>query len=132
RQRRHEGDRRGPRRRARGPLAPGDPRPLRAGGGGVTQAPFGRRLAEVLAAESVGSYRLLRCTDPGGPAPEAGQFYMLAAAERGGGGEDERPYLPRAFSYLRHRDGQLEFLLDDVGPGTRRLRELREGDGLWL
>ena len=98
----------------------------------MTQAPFGRRLAEVLAAESVGPYRLLRCTDPGGPAPGAGQFYMLAAAERWGGGADERPYLPRAFSYLRHRDGQLEFLLDDVGPGTRRLRELGEGDGLWL
>ncbi len=31
----------------------------------------------------------------------AGQFAMLAAAERWGGGEDERPYLPRAFSIAR-------------------------------
>ena len=70
---------------------------------------------------------------PEGPAPDPGQFYMLAASERWGGGADERPFLPRAFSVLRrHEDGTLEFLLEDVGPGTRRLCELRAGDGLWL
>ena len=43
---------------------------------------------------------------------------MLAAAERWGGGEDERPFLPRAFSVARVADdGQLEFMLEDVGPG---------------
>ena len=57
---------------------------------------------------------------------------MLAAAERWGGGGDERPFLPRAFSVLRARDGRLEFLLEDVGPGTERLGELEPGDGLWL
>jgi NAD(P)H-flavin reductase len=58
---------------------------------------------------------------------------MLAAAERWGGGDDERPFLPRAFSVLRrHADGTLDFMLEDVGPGTRRLTELRPGDGLWL
>src|SRR4051812_45816522 len=58
---------------------------------------------------------------------------MLAASERWGGGADERPFLPRAFSVLRrHEDGRLDFLLEDVGPGTRRLCELRAGDGLWL
>jgi NAD(P)H-flavin reductase len=58
---------------------------------------------------------------------------MLAAAERWGGGEDERPFLPRAFSVLRrHEDGRLDFLFEDVGPGTRRLCELRAGDGVWL
>ena len=31
---------------------------------------------------------------------------MLAAAERWGGGADERPYLPRAFSYARARRGR--------------------------
>ena len=56
---------------------------------------------------------------------------MIAAAERWGGGEDERPYLPRAFSIARRRVGESHFLLEDVGPGTRRLCELREGDGLW-
>jgi NAD(P)H-flavin reductase len=58
---------------------------------------------------------------------------MLAAAECWGGGEDERPFLPRAFSVLRrHEDGTLDFLLEDVGPGTERLSALRSGDGLWL
>jgi NAD(P)H-flavin reductase len=62
---------------------------------------------------------------------------MLAAAERWGGGAAERPYLPRAFSYARARrltggGAELEFLLEDVGPGTRRLSELRPGDDLHL
>lgn len=57
---------------------------------------------------------------------------MLAAAERWGAGEDERPYLPRAFSYARFDQAEAHFLLEDVGPGTRRLCELQEGDGPWL
>jgi NAD(P)H-flavin reductase len=56
---------------------------------------------------------------------------MLATVERWGAGEDERPYVPRAFSVARHRDGESHFLLEDVGPGTRRLCELRRGDRLW-
>ncbi len=56
---------------------------------------------------------------------------MLAAVERWGAGEDERPYVPRAFSVARRRDGESHFLLEDVGPGTRRLCELRAGDRLW-
>ena len=65
---------------------------------------------------------------PTGPAPDPGQFYMLTAAERWGGGEDERPFLPRAFSVMRAREGELDFLLEDVGPGTNRLCELGRGD----
>jgi NAD(P)H-flavin reductase len=80
----------------------------------------------------VGAYRLFACADPGGPAARPGQFYMLAAAERWGGGEGERPFLPRAFSYLRRRDDELQFLLEDVGPGTRRLAELEIGEDLWI
>jgi NAD(P)H-flavin reductase len=114
-------------------------------------APLGRRLAEVTDYRRVGAYDILVCDDPDGPAPDPGQFYMLAAAERWGGGEDERPFLPRAFSVMRHRHphgpasphaaagggeaapgGRLEFMLEDVGPGTHRLGELRPGDGLWL
>ena len=58
---------------------------------------------------------------------------MLASAERWGAGRSERPFLPRAFSFLRARDGELlEFLLEDVGPGTHRLRELGAGEDLWL
>jgi dihydroorotate dehydrogenase electron transfer subunit len=128
-------------------------------------APFGRRAAAVTAREQHGSYTVLRCADPGGPPPQAGQFYMLAAEERWGGGDGERPFLPRAFSVLRarthpapgrrdrssssdsgtgpiataastgqHPAGHLElhFMVEDVGPGTNRLCELRPGDGLLL
>jgi len=95
-------------------------------------APFGRRLLTVTANDPLGSYRVLRAADPDGPQPAAGQFAMLAAAERWGAGEDERPYLPRAFSYARFERGEAHFLLEDVGPGTRRLCELHEGEQLWL
>ena len=91
-----------------------------------------RRLAEVTANERLGAYVLLSARDEQRN-PEPGQFYMLAAAERWGGGAGERPYLPRAFSYASVRDdGTLDFLLEAVGPGTQRLGELQAGDGLWL
>ncbi len=98
------------------------------------QAPFGRRSAPITARERWGDYVVLRCTDPDGPRPDAGQFYMLAAATRWGGGEGGRPFLPRAFSVLRApADGdELWFLIEDVGPGTNRLCELDAGDGLLL
>jgi dihydroorotate dehydrogenase electron transfer subunit len=94
-------------------------------------APFARRLLTVLGSDELGAYRVLRVADVETPEPRPGQFAMIAAAERWGGGEDERPYLPRAFSIARRRIGESHFLLEDVGPGTRRLCELREGDGLW-
>jgi dihydroorotate dehydrogenase electron transfer subunit len=86
----------------------------------------------VSANEPLGAYRVLRVSDPDGPMPNPGQFAMLAAVERWGGGEDERPYLPRAFSLARVSDGEVHYLLEDVGPGTRRLCELQAGDGLWV
>jgi dihydroorotate dehydrogenase electron transfer subunit len=97
----------------------------------VSGAPFARRLLEVTGVQELGAYQLLRVADPGGPEPEPGQFAMLAAAERWGGGEDERPYLPRAFSIARRAAGECHFLLEDVGPGSRRLCELRAGEKLW-
>jgi dihydroorotate dehydrogenase electron transfer subunit len=100
--------------------------------GDRTLAPLGRRLTSVVERRVYGAYVVLTTADPDGPAPDPGQFYMLAAAERWGGGEDERPFLPRAFSVLRARPGELEFMLEDVGPGTERLCELGPGDGLWL
>jgi dihydroorotate dehydrogenase electron transfer subunit len=57
---------------------------------------------------------------------------MLAAEERWGGGDDERPWLPRAFSFCRAEEGRISFVLEDIGPGTNRLAALGEGDGLWL
>ena len=96
-------------------------------------APVGRRLLDVTGRRALGAYFVVSCLDEDGPRPRAGQFYMLAAAERWGGGDDERPFLPRAFSVARaHEDGTLDFMLEDVGPGTRRLAELRAGDGLWV
>jgi dihydroorotate dehydrogenase electron transfer subunit len=97
-----------------------------------TVAPLGRRHVEVAARRDVGAYVVLTAADPAGPAPRPGQFYMLASAERWGGGTDERPFLPRAFSVLRAGSAGLEFMLEAVGPGTARLCELEPGDGLWI
>lgn len=102
-----------------------------------TLAPFGRRSARVTANEAIGAYRLISALDVDGPAdPRPGQFYMLSTDARWGGGSDERPYLPRAFSFARARpaDGgtTLQFLLEAIGPGTARLAELGEGEGLGL
>jgi NAD(P)H-flavin reductase len=55
---------------------------------------------------------------------------MLATSARWGGGEDERPYLARAFSVARVRDDEAHYLLEDVGPGTRRLCELAPGEAV--
>jgi dihydroorotate dehydrogenase electron transfer subunit len=102
-----------------------------------TLAPPERRMATVSGIERLGAYDLITALDRWGPRdPRPGQFYMLAAAERWGGGGDERPYLPRAFSYARacvEDDGvALDFLLEAVGPGTQRLSELGPDDGLAL
>ena len=94
-------------------------------------APFARRLLRVTGVDPLGAYQLLQAADEEGPEPAPGQFLMLAAAERWGGGADGRPYLPRAFSIARRRAGESQFLLEDVGPGTHRLAELRAGDALW-
>jgi dihydroorotate dehydrogenase electron transfer subunit len=96
----------------------------------VSLAPFARRLLTVTGIEELGAYRVLRAADEG-PEPEPGQFAMLSAAADWGGGEQQRPYLARAFSIARRLDGESHFLLEDVGPGTRRLCQLRAGDGLW-
>jgi ferredoxin-NADP reductase len=102
--------------------------------GGRVHAPFGRRAVEVIASRREGAYVVLQCSDPEGPRPAAGQFYMLSAADRWGGGAHERPFLPRAFSVLRAPpDGtRLDFMLEDVGPGTGRLCELGPGDRLLI
>ena len=98
-----------------------------------TLAPPARRTAHVTSVEQLGAYHLVRALDSGGPAdPQPGQFYMLSSADGWGGGADERPYLPRAFSYARVHEGELSFLLEVVGPGTARLASLRPGDGLGL
>ncbi|MHB8658820.1 MAG: iron-sulfur cluster-binding protein [Solirubrobacteraceae bacterium] len=87
--------------------------------------------------EQHGAYVVLRCVDEHGPLPRAGQFYMLMAGAGWGGGEAERPFLPRAFSVLRARPGragafELQFLIEAVGPGTKRLCELAAEEVLEL
>jgi NAD(P)H-flavin reductase len=95
-------------------------------------APFGRRRVVVTGSEDVGAYRIVHAADPDGPLPAAGQFYMLAAAHCWGAAENERPFLPRAFSFLRAGAAALSFMFEDVGPGTSRLAELVAGDELWI
>jgi NAD(P)H-flavin reductase len=101
----------------------------------MATAPFGRRLCEVAENRASGGYRVFSLLDREGPAPAAGQFYMLAAAsrweERGG-----RPYLPRAISVAETAPAasgvRLDFLVEGVGPGTDRLCGLEPGEEVWV
>jgi NAD(P)H-flavin reductase len=97
-------------------------------------APFGAREVQVSERPAHGVYVVLCCEDPAGPRPAPGQFYMLSAARYWGGGAGERPFLPRALSVMRApaETVELQFLLEDVGPGTERLCQLVKGDGLRL
>src|SRR6185295_15857462 len=74
-----------------------------------------------VAVDWVGPYALLRVKrgslDPGIP----GQFFMLEAPGR---------VLPRAFSLCLAPRGELAFLIDPVGPGTRSLAALEPGDAI--
>jgi dihydroorotate dehydrogenase electron transfer subunit len=94
-------------------------------------APLGRRLCEVTENRASGGYRVFSLRDEEGPAPEAGQFYMLAAErhwqERGG-----RPFLPRALSVADAVPSRLDFLIEGIGPGTERLCALEVGEGVWV
>jgi len=80
-----------------------------------------RERLSVLANEKVGPYTLLRVgrgrIDPGGP----GQFFMLEAPGR---------LLPRPMSLCLAPPGELAFLIDAIGPGTRALCALEERDEL--
>jgi len=80
-----------------------------------------RERRRVLAVEAVGPYALVRVDrggiDPGIP----GQFFMLEAPGR---------VLPRPMSLCQAPQGELAFLLDPVGPGTKALAELEPGDRL--
>jgi NAD(P)H-flavin reductase len=80
-----------------------------------------RERAEVAGTEPVGPYTLLRVKrgglDPGIP----GQFFMLEAPGR---------LLPRPMSVCLVAAGELAFLIDPIGPGTRALCGLRARDEL--
>jgi dihydroorotate dehydrogenase electron transfer subunit len=82
-----------------------------------------RELVSVVATEHVGPYSLLRVErgtiEPGIP----GQFFMLEAPGR---------LLPRPMSLCLAPPGELAFLIDPIGPGTRALCSLGRGDRLHL
>ena len=78
-----------------------------------------REARKVAGSEQVGPYTLLRVErgglDPGAP----GQFFMLEAPGR---------LLPRPMSVCLAPRGELAFLIDPIGPGTRALCALRPGE----
>jgi dihydroorotate dehydrogenase electron transfer subunit len=80
-----------------------------------------RERLRVVRKETVGPYTLLRIArggiDPGVP----GQFFMLEAPGR---------LLPRPMSLCLAPPGELGFLIDPVGPGTRSLCALEAGEEL--
>jgi dihydroorotate dehydrogenase electron transfer subunit len=80
-----------------------------------------RERRSVVAVEAVGPYVLLRLQrgdiEPGAP----GQFFMLEAPGR---------VLPRPMSLCLAPPGELAFLLDPVGAGTRALAGLAPGDAI--
>jgi dihydroorotate dehydrogenase electron transfer subunit len=77
----------------------------------------------VVATEPVGPYTLLRVRrgglDPGSP----GQFFMLEAPGR---------ILPRPMSLCLAPPGELSFLFEPIGPGTRALAQLSAGDRIGI
>jgi len=80
-----------------------------------------RERRNVVAVEWIGPYALVRVTrgslQPGIP----GQFFMLEAPGR---------VLPRPMSLCFAPPGELAFLIDPIGPGTRALAELEPDDEL--
>jgi dihydroorotate dehydrogenase electron transfer subunit len=95
------------------PGSPKPPPPVRFADG-----PLRSRCAGL---ERIGPYTLLRVErgglEPGSP----GQFFMLEAPGR---------LLPRPMSLCVAPPGELAFLIDPIGPGTRALCELSPGDEL--
>ena len=99
-------------------------------------APFGRRLCEVAENRTSGGYRIFSLLDREGPAPEPGQFYMLAGERELGRGRRAALSCPRL---LGRRDGagaRTGFASTSssraVGPGTDRLCELERGEEVWV
>jgi dihydroorotate dehydrogenase electron transfer subunit len=80
-----------------------------------------RELLDVVRIEEVGPYRLLRLKRGRVESGTPGQFFMLAPPGR---------LLPRPMSLCLATRGELGFLIDPVGPGTRALTGVARGDRL--
>jgi dihydroorotate dehydrogenase electron transfer subunit len=77
----------------------------------------------VTGSETIGPYTLLRVEQGGLDAGLPGQFFMLEAPGR---------VLPRPMSVCLVRAGELAFLVDPIGPGTRALCALEPEDELHI
>ncbi|MDP9232354.1 MAG: dihydroorotate dehydrogenase electron transfer subunit [Actinomycetota bacterium] len=82
-----------------------------------------RERRNVLGVEPVGPYTLLRVDRGGLDSGTPGQFFMLEAPGR---------LLPRPMSVCLAPPGELGFLIDPIGPGTRALCDLASGDRLGI
>jgi dihydroorotate dehydrogenase electron transfer subunit len=80
-----------------------------------------RGLLSVTGTEQVGPYTLLRVEKGGLETGVPGQFFMLEAPGR---------LLPRPMSLCLAAAGELAFLIDPIGPGTRALCALEPGEEL--
>ena len=80
-----------------------------------------RERRRVTGAEAIGPYTLLRVDLGGLDAGVPGQFFMLEAPGR---------VLPRPMSVCLASPGELSFLIDPIGPGTRALCGMRPGEEL--
>jgi NAD(P)H-flavin reductase len=78
-------------------------------------------LLEVRGTEQIGAYTMLRLERGGLEPGIPGQFFMLEAPGR---------LLPRPMSLCQPPPGELAFLVDPIGPGTRALCALRVGDAI--
>jgi NAD(P)H-flavin reductase len=76
-----------------------------------------RERLRVLAREAVGPYALLHLERGGIEPGRPGQFFMLEAPGR---------LLPRPMSLCLAPPGELAFLVDPIGPGTRAICDARE------
>jgi dihydroorotate dehydrogenase electron transfer subunit len=80
-----------------------------------------RRLRSVTGTEQVGPYTLLRVEHGDLESGAPGQFFMLEAPGR---------VLPRPMSLCFAAAGELAFLIDPIGPGTRALCAVEPGEKL--
>ena len=78
-----------------------------------------RERLTVIANHAVGPYSLIRVERGGLEPGRPGQFFMLEAPGRP---------LPRAMSLCQAPAGELTFLLEAVGPGTRALAAVQPGE----
>jgi dihydroorotate dehydrogenase electron transfer subunit len=80
-----------------------------------------REALRVVANEALGPYSLIRVKRAGLEPGIPGQFFMLEAPGR---------LLPRPMSLCHASPGELSFLLEAIGPGTRALAAVEPGDEL--